>query len=83
MLHYTLNSADTFDCSQKPYDRLALNLLKPLARRALVEGQTAASLPPPLEAYRVEITAVVGAALFDVYGNDIIVTNAVAWSTLR
>ena len=82
MLHYTFNTADTFDCSFKKYSQEALSLLNPIAKHALIDGQTTANLPKPFENYSLKITTTVGAAMFDVFGTDkgILTTNAVAWT---
>ena len=82
MIHYTLNTANTFQCSSKNYDREALQLLRPLAQKAFLEGQAIAPLPQPFEAFSVKVTAAVGAALFDLFDVEkmILTTNAVAWT---
>lgn len=81
MLHYTLNTAHTFDCSSKEYSRDALKLLRPLAGRAIAEGQTQTALPAPLDSFSAKVTCTEGAALFDVFDPEqsILSTNAVAW----
>ena len=82
LLHYTLNTADTLDCSQKQYQPGTLKLLQPIAQRATLEGQSEGPLPHPLERYSVKTTVVPGFALFDIYEQGIILnSNAVAWST--
>lgn len=82
MLHYTLNTADTMMCDRKNYDPSALQLLRPLAQRAVAEGQTHASLPHPFEAFTVKISTIEGAALFDLFDAEkiIMTTNALAWT---
>jgi hypothetical protein len=81
LLHYTLNTANTFDCATKTFKAEAIAWLKPIAVRAIQEGQTQSALPQPLDKYSVKVTAVEGAALFDIYeGQDLINTNAVAWT---
>lgn len=79
--HYTLNSSDTADCSRKRFDPQSLALLRPLARRAILEEHTEAPLPSPLQEFSVKITAIDGAALFDIFqGQGIVNINAVAWT---
>jgi hypothetical protein len=81
IVHYTLNTANTFNCSQKTYHATAIATLKPIAFRAIQEGQAQSPLPQPLEQYIVKISAIEGAALFDVYdGQNLLNTNAVAWT---
>jgi hypothetical protein len=81
LLHYTLNTADTFDCGGKQFDPGAIKLLRPIALRALAEGQTQTELPEPFSRYSVKVTTVEGAALFDIYQGEMILnTNAVAWT---
>jgi hypothetical protein len=81
MLHYTINTADIFDCSQKQFQRSAIKTLRPIADRAIAEGQTQSALPNSLSQYSVKITTVDGAAVFDTYsGGDLLNVNAVAWT---
>jgi hypothetical protein len=81
MIHYTLNTGDTFDTRHKKTpSKKTLKLLKPIARRAILEGQTTAPLPEPFEKYNVKITVDGDFALFDLYyEQEICATNAVAW----
>ncbi len=80
LIHYTLNTGDTFDCSAKKFHKDVLSLLKPMANRALIEGQSSSVLPNPLAGFNVKTAALEGCALFDVYAEDVILTtNAVAW----
>lgn len=51
--HYTLNTADTFDCSQKVFQPDVLKLLRPIAQRTVLEGQAESPLPEPLALYSV------------------------------
>lgn len=82
LLHYTLNTADTFDCSKKRYQPEVLKLLRPIAQRAILEGQTDSPLPQPLDRYSVKVTVVGGCALFDIFERGIILnTNAVVWQS--
>lgn len=79
--HYTLNTADTFDCSQKTFQPDVLKLLRPIAQRAVLEGQTESPLPGPLARYSVKATVEPGCAMFNIYERGIILnTNAIAWS---
>lgn len=81
MLHYTLNTADTADLSRKAFDPSVIALLMPLANRAKEEGQTQGPIPAPMNDYSVKITSEAGFALFDIYyGQDIVNSNAVAWT---
>ncbi len=81
LLHYTLNTADTFDCINKNFDPSAIRLLRPIAIRAIAEGQTQTQLPAPFDRYSVKVTVVEGAALFDIYaGVALINVNAIAWT---
>jgi hypothetical protein len=81
--HYTLNTADSFDCSFKKFDPSVLNLLQPLAIKAKEEGRIQAPLPSPFEDHIVKITLTDGAALFDLWDceNQLLTTNALAWTT--
>lgn len=81
MLHYTLNTANTLDVSRKPFDPNAIALLMPLANRAKEEGQAQGPIPAPMDNYSVKITSQPGFALFDIYyGQEIVNTNAIAWT---
>lgn len=84
LVHYTINSADTFDCSSKNFDATVIRSLAPIVNRAIAEVQTQSALPSPMEAYSVKITVDSdsnGAALFDLYsGQDLITVNAIAWT---
>ena len=82
LIHYTLNTADTYDCSAKKFDPQAIKKLKPIATRAISEGSTRSDLPAPFEDYNVKATVVEEFALFDIYKGkkELLVTNAVAWS---
>jgi hypothetical protein len=81
MLHYTLNTADFFDCSRKRFDKNAIARLAPIAQRARAEGQTQTQLPAPLNDWSAKVTVDQGCALFDIYqGDQLVNTNAVAWT---
>lgn len=81
LLHYTLNTAHTFDSGGKAFSQKTLKSLQPLATRAILEGSTEGPLPRPFDNYRAKITAIAGAALFDLYSPTAILNaNAIAWS---
>jgi hypothetical protein len=51
LVHYTINSAATFDCSSKNFDATVIRSLAPIVNRAIAEVQTQSALPSPMEAY--------------------------------
>lgn len=84
LLHYTLNTDNTFDCSQKAYQPETLKLLHPMAARAISEGKAEDPLPYPFEDYTVKTTVEGECAMFDVRESSITLTsNAVVWSTTK
>ncbi|UFP97275.1 hypothetical protein [Gloeobacter morelensis] len=80
--HYTLNTAHIMDLRSKFYPPDSLKPLVPIARRALREGAAVCPLPEPLDSYKVKLTAIDEAAVFDIYGarDLILTTNALAWT---
>lgn len=82
MLHYTVNTADTFDCTVKQFNPNALRILQPLVSQAIANNQVTEALPSPLNHYRVKLTVDDGAAMFDVLDPEgqLMATNAVAWT---
>lgn len=80
MLHYTLNTGEKIDFQNRIILPSYLALLMPMAQHAITEGQCTASLPQSLARYSVNISAIEGAAMFDLLGVGLIETNIVAWS---
>ncbi|MBD2239017.1 hypothetical protein H6G35_20770 [Aulosira sp. FACHB-113] len=81
LLHYTLNTDNTFDCSNKQYQPETLKLLHPIAARAILGGKAEDPLPYPFEDYTVNTTVDGECAMFDVRESSITLTsNAVVWS---
>ncbi len=81
LIHYTINTADTFDCSSKEYGKDALKILHPVATLATIQKTARQKLPPPFDSYNVKVTTDDGCALFDIYDSDsILTTNAIAWT---
>lgn len=81
LIHYTLNTADIFDCSRKHFHKDALKSVQPLVNRAIAEGQTQTALPSPLNSFTAKVLTLPGSALFDVFDPEqtILSTNAVVW----
>lgn len=81
LIHYTLNTADSFDCSQKEFKLDAIRSIQPIARWAMAEGSIQMVLTKPLNDFSVNVTVVEGVALFNLYEQEQIISiNAVAWT---
>jgi len=81
MWHYTINTADTFNFSRKPFDTHLRSAVQPLVKLASSDCITIQPLPEPFNAFSILLIASRGFANFNIYcKGELVSVNTACWS---